>query len=224
MPAELPLHDVSGHLVTEIGARRVLIDTGSPFTFGRGGELEVGGRTVGVGEGIPEVDIGIIHEHVDPSIDVVLGTDVLRTLPVLLDLPGGAARIGGEPELDGARVETQLRMGVPVVPLLYGRRTVPAVLDTGAPVSYMDPTIPGRREPDGEAEDFYPLVGTFTTKLYRASVSCGGRTVDTEFGVLPPMLSSAMGLLGARWILGTAFFRAGPVLLELGKGAITVSP
>jgi hypothetical protein len=55
--------------------------------------------------------------------------------------------------------------------------------------------------PDSSETDFYPLVGPFTTPLYRLDVSVGGRPFSGRFGVLPAQLASVLQL-GERWILG----------------------
>ena len=220
---DLPLQTLAGHLVVDLHGRHALIDTGSPVTFGTGGPLELLSRRFDVSEGTLGVDIATIRRHVSDEIDLVLGTDVLREFAVLLDMPQGKFRAGVELTIDGAFVEAPLTMGVPIVPMVHDGRQLRAVLDTGAPVSYMDPAAAAGREPDGEVEDFYPMIGGFTTKLYGATVTCGGRTITTPFGVLPPLLAASLSLIGVSWIIGTDFFREGPVLLDLGRGAMTVA-
>ena len=211
-----PLLDVKRHLVIEVSGLTVLFDTGSPISVGQRGLLRLAGRTWEPAAGESPV-LAQIGAWLGRPLDWLVGVDILATVPILVDGPGRRVTFGATPhEGTGAELALDLRYSVPGVAIRHEGVTVDAFLDTGAPVSYATPGAVTGREPDSSETDFYPLVGPFTTPLYRLHVSVGGRPFTGRFGVLPVQLASLLQLIGERWILGSDYFWSRRLLLDLG--------
>jgi hypothetical protein len=116
--------------------------------------------------------------------------------------------------------------GIPCVTVVADaadkRREVRALLDTGAPICYAPAEFVEGLAPHGEATDFYPGLGTFTTHLYYAHIEALGVAQQITVGVLPPMLAVALSLLGPdTWILGRHFFDGRHLHVDMPSGRIT---
>lgn len=217
------LEPVPGHLMIRVQDRAVLLDTGSPHSLGTEPEITLAGRRWR----LLRDELGLmsrIGAALDHPVDALLGTDVLRGLPLLLDGPASHVTFGVATPPAGSVIPLTLPCGVPELILEHDAASVPAFLDTGAPLSYTTPEAVGGRAPDGTAVDFHPLVGSFTAPFYRLDVTVGGRPHRGRFAVLPAQLAPLRQMIGTRWILGGEFFRERRVLLDLdGKVAIDVT-
>lgn len=209
-----PLLDVKRHLVIVVGGLTALLDTGAPTSVGRRGLLQLAGRTWE-----PAADSAVLAQisaWLGRQVDWLVGVDILSTVPVLVDGPARRVTFGARPSGGaGAKLALDLREAVPQVTIRHGEATAQAFLDTGAPVSYAAPGAVRGRQPDSSETDFYPLVGPFTTPLYRLDVSVGGRPFSGKFGVLPAQLASVLQLIGERWILGSDYFWSRRLHLDL---------
>jgi hypothetical protein len=209
-----PLLDVKRHLVIVVGGLTALLDTGSPASIGRRGLLQLADRTWEPTAADSPV-LAQISAWLGRQVDWLVGLDILATTPVLVEGPARSVTFGAN-EQAGVPLALDLRYAVPEVSIRHAEATASAFLDTGAPVSYAAPGAVRGRRPEASETDFYPLVGPFTTPLYRLEVSVGGRPFSGRFGVLPAQLASALQQIGERWILGSDFFWKRRLLLDLG--------
>ena len=216
------LEPVLGHLVIRVDGRAVLLDTGSPCSYGTVPALTLAGRTWQLrAEPVLMERIGTVFGH---RVDVLLGTDVLGAVPLLVDGPGGRVVFGMAVSTGRPVIPLALPCGVPEVTLVHESASAVAFLDTGAPLSYATPDAVAGRAPDGHAEDFHPLVGSFTVPTYQLEVTVGARPFGARFGVLPEQLAPLRQTVGERWILGVEFFRERLLLLDLaGKVAVDMT-
>ena len=209
-----PLLDVRRHLVIVAGGLTALLDTGSPTSIGRRGLFRLAGRTWEPTAADSPV-LAQISAWLARPVDWLVGVDILATTPVLVDGPAKRVTFGAT-ERAGVQLALDLRYAVPEIAIRHADATADAFLDTGAPVSYAAPGAVRGCRPDSSDTDFCPLVGPFTTPLYRLDVSVGGRTFSGRFGVLPAQLASMLQVIGERWILGSDFFWNRRLLLDLG--------
>jgi hypothetical protein len=210
-----PLLDVKRHLVVVVGGLTALLDTGSPASIGRRGVLRLADRSWEPAADSPV--LAQISAWLDRQVDWLVGVDILSTMPVLVDGRARCVTFGAKSrERGGVELALDLRYAVPEVTIRHADGTADAFLDTGARVSYAAPGAVQGRQPDSSETDFYPLVGPFTTPVYRLDVSVGGRPFRGRFGVLPAQLASVLHLIGERWILGTEYFWDRRLLLDLG--------
>ena len=96
-----------------------------------------------------------------------------------------------------------------------------ALFDTGATLSYIEPGLVRGLglDPIGEATDFYPGYGAWTTDIWRLPITLGGVDLDLRFGILPE------DLFGRSFsIIGNEAFADREVVIELGtRSCLTLS-
>jgi hypothetical protein len=225
MPGPLlaPFDLVAGHILTRVRDRRVLLDTGSPATFGRCDRLRLLGDEQPVSPGILGFTVDAVVEHirqlpgVSPQFDfdLLLGTDLLWGHRIVLDFAARLLRMDPAAGL-ASRPPGAVRNRFIVEDLLVWGAPVRAVIDTGAPVSYLATSLSGGFRPAGRARDFFHGEGDFEVPLRRGRAVFRGREVEVSFAEPPASVAMAMRLLGVDAIVGTDLLeQMGVVVLEL---------
>jgi hypothetical protein len=212
-----PLALVGGVPVFTCGGRRVVLDTGSPVSFGHG-PLPLLGRDHDLPSAFGPVSMDDISRAVGAPVDALVGADILAKYQWLVDVGEGRLVVSrGEVPCDGVTLRTPSVGGVPTADVILGGRQGRAVLDTGARLSYAGAAdVSGT--PVGRERDFNPLLGVFETDVYRARVEIAGLSVDARVGVMPPALQQVLALVGARWIVGMDVLGQAAFVLDLGHG------
>jgi hypothetical protein len=187
-----------------------LIDTGSPISMPA-----------------PEEAIRAVH----PDLRRLVGMDELSRGPLIIDWTDGLVRQPADPsEIDTpvATAPLTLMMGIPSIEIRHARRAADrdqpsmALIDTGAPISYAPRQAVEGLMPVGEASDFLPMFGEFTTPLHRVRIEALGEERTILVGVLPPLFEAALGMLSdAPWILGAEFLQGRRYCLHVEKGCFT---
>jgi hypothetical protein len=216
------LEIVRDHMLMRVSGGLALIDTGSPVSIGRGRPLVIQRR-----EWVPSTAnasaLDTIREHLGISVDWLIGYDILNAHRMLLDWQARAVHVGraGTRRI-ASRFPIEMVMGIPVINALHNGRTIRAVVDSGAALSYAPPSVVHGLPDAGEYTDFYPGVGAFTTPTWSARVRLGERDVALRVGVLPETLQLLFGmLLGPDgWIIGSDFFRDRAILLDYRWGHV----
>lgn len=224
-----PIIFFRGHALLPLGPYLMLIATGSPMTFHRESSLELAGRLFSVGDGWKQLGIGIdcLSDMLEHPITTLLGMDILSQFEMVIDYPNATISLYADdlpsdsfPFGDVCCHPLQLRHQVPVVAMEVAGRLVPAFLDTGSAYSYVPEALTMGQEAVGEAEDFYPLYGCFSTLLYDLPTHLGNTAFRATYGNLPSMLAPMMPLMGANSILGYDFFRQHKVWLSPSRGGL----
>ena len=92
-----------------------------------------------------------------------------------------------------------------------------ALLDTGAELSYIEPTLLDEQDnPAGTQTDFFPGYGELTTKVYEKEILFGGIPFKLKFGVLPVDLFG-----GSLTTIGNEVINDHECLIELGLNRVT---
>lgn len=217
--------------VLHIGTARVLFDTGVPTSFGvlpesAGPALAtlLGDPTVRLPKSYASVTPAQISAHLGAPIDAVLGTDLIARAYWLLEPDRGRAVVSLDPlQVDGPTMMAPLTMGVPTMRVRVGGRDGLAFIDTGAGVSYMDGALAATYPVVDTVHDFFPLIGEFDTDVRMVEAEFSGLRFRGRFGVLPPLLETALSMAGAQWILGAELLRQVPLVFRLGQGIIQVA-
>ncbi len=201
--------DYNNYLVINLNGYNVLIDSGSPDSFGDIHEITLLNRkyyikknlrsTLGISELVPYIG----------NIDALLGGDILNQLHYEINLSKGIFAVSDEPIIpdDAFELPVTYFSNIPVIQFNVGGNNVRAFFDTGAPVSYVSPDIASGYEPVDRAEDFYPLYGIFTTDIYEIPVEINGTKDIYRFGILPNRVRSALKVFGVNNILGHDYLR-----------------
>ena len=219
-----PLEIFEDHPIARIDGKRCLVDTGSPVSIGEQPIWLLGAQHA-LQRSVMGLTAAGVSEMVGTPIDALLGADVLHAGPFLVDWNHGTIAFSRTPiPFEGAAVPTRRVMGIPIVTFRHGGEPVSGFLDSGAKLSYMPAERAAGLPSDGEAEDFYPGFGRFTTDTVRAPVELGGFPFEARFGVLPDMLAMTLGLAGVSWILGSDAFKRFRVLVDLAASQVAVAP
>lgn len=193
----------NGIPVAEIDGRRILIDTGSPISVGNDPLLRIGGRTHRVANTFLGMTVDELCKDTGTSIDVLLGNDILARYYVLLDMEGESFAISPLPAFgDGICRRFSFDYRVPLITVHVEQARIPMFFDTGAQLSYVSTTLTDSRSAEGVAEDFYPGIGRFSTKIFTLQTELDGNQHRMRFGILPAALQASMVAGGAQGILG----------------------
>ena len=223
-PVHAPFDFVAGHVVAALDGRRVLVDTGSPVTFGHGEHLRLVDGAHPIATGVLGFTVETAAEHIrklpgvapDFGVDVLLGTDLLWGHQLHLDFPSRMLRIAPATARDGtSRCSGRTRFLVEDLVVWGGRRAL-ALVDTGAPVSYLSTQYTEGIPVAGWARDFFHGGGDFQVPLRIVPGSFRGCAVEVAFAEPPVSVWMAMRLLGVQAIVGTDLLeQLGSVDLDL---------
>jgi hypothetical protein len=196
---------VNGHLLTEIGQDRVLIDTGSPISVGNRSSLELLGREHPLKPAYEGATVDGIGSLVGTLITVLLGSDIMARYDLRIDLDAGEIEFS-EVELQVGPDALQLDFfqWVPIVAATVGGTTQRFFFDTGAKLSYLHSSLAGSLKPVGSDRDFLPGFGEFVVNVVEQAVVLGTRECRLRFGTLPRLLEMSLLLAGVQGILGSA--------------------
>jgi len=194
---------VDGHLVAEAGGR-FLLDTGSPMSFARTGEVVWAGRDHEVATNLLGLDSPELSDLVGTPLDGLLGGDVLGESPFTVDLERGTCFFDETPtDRDGIELQLRLVLGVPFASLEFDGLPTATCIDTGAKLSYLERGRLAGTEVVGEADDFYPGLGAFRTAIHEVPVRIAASMLTLRIGELPDALAVQLSMLGLAAILGT---------------------
>ncbi len=203
MSLNLDFELIHGHIVALAEAGRLLVDTGSPASFGRPGAFA--GLHEGAAPPASYMGVGIeaVAGFVGAPLDGLLGMDLIRRRGGFT-VDWNARKLSLQAvEPGGVAVRAPWLLGCPVVPLVLGGRTVNAVIDTGAFISYAARGLTEDTPACGQVEDFHPFLGRFTTSLHTLTVSLAGLEGPHTFGAAPASVAAMLAPFGAEVVLGT---------------------
>lgn len=222
-PVLAPFELVAGHVVAALDGRRVLVDTGSPVTFGRGERLSISGGDHPIATGVLGFTVETAAEHIrklpgvapDFDVDVLLGTDLLWGHALELDFAARRLCISPIARRDGTAC-CGSRGRFLIEDLTVGGQGLLALVDTGAPVSYLSTRHTEGFPVSGWARDFFHGGGDFQVPLRVVRSTFRGRRADAEFAEPPVSVWMSMRLLGVQAIIGTDLLEPfGTIVLEL---------
>ena len=213
---------VRGHiLITDDRGTRVLLDTGSPISFHSGGAIVLGGESFSVPTSLMGTDAAYVSENVGAQVDGLVGMDILGG-GVLIDVPAGQVTVGESTE---GRTRVPSRsffgkiLGYLAADMVIRGSRVRALIDTGAPTSYVIPSVTeGLTEVD-TVTDFNPMVkgGTFSTPVFEMPASFAGKEFTMRAGHLPESLRTMLSMLGVTGVIGMELLRHQPILIADGS-------
>lgn len=207
-----------GHILfTDDNGARLLVDTGSPLSFSSKGNISLCGDTVIVPTSILNVDDDYISEKVELKTDGLVGMDIIGKHGLLIDVPGGSLIFGYSSE-GMVRIPSSITMGYVCMAMKLRDYNANVILDTGAPISYVSPSVTEGLVPYGSVTDFNPFVpgDTFRTELYEFPSEFAGESLSVSAGHLPPMIQTMISLLGADGVFGMAILGRRKVLISDG--------
>lgn len=214
---------VDGHLILDCDGKRLLVDTGAPSTIYPETSLLFAGRHhPAVGDYLG-ISLEEISGHVGTHLDGLIGADALADYDTVIDPARNEVRVyEGDHDLDGTRLALDCSMIVPILEASISGEPVKVIFDTGAKLSYLDRHLVEAFPPAGAREDFFPGLGTFESDTFETPITLGDHTVTITAGALTTIPAMALGLVGARGILGSALFDHFVVGYSPRRGLLTL--
>lgn len=211
----------NGHILAEIGAERCLIDTGAVKSFGDIRELLLGGKRFRLQHDYFGHDVSEIEKLIGTRISVLIGADILSTFDTVIDLAEGSVTFSKTPlQFSGVRIPARYFQGIPIVVGTIGNREVNLFLDSGAKLSFLEPSVVSTYPSIGEDTDFFPGFGEFKTQVYRVPLTLSAGHVELAVGTLPNVLQMTLSLANANGIIGSDLFDEFAVCLSAGTGGV----
>ncbi len=201
---EYSIEIVDNHIIVVINGIRVLIDTGSPSSLSDGSVLTLLGNNYNnFTDNLQGFTIDDLNNFINARVNILLGEDVLRNINFFVDWDNRRILFSIEPfQQQGTFIPLNFFMGIPIVELEINNERFNVFLDSGAKVSYLNQELTDNYEQIGEAEDFYPGFGNFTTNIYKVPVRLGNTEIIIRAGNLPNILQYTLHMANCRGILG----------------------
>jgi len=208
MTDQYPFELSRGHIVAEINGVNVLLDTGSPLSFGDCGSLVLTGNEHRISRGSVGVSIDHIREFVGADVGAILGGDLLAGARVEIcwyerQVVFSDKQDDMQPSLS---THMALLMGVPVVEIGMSGTRGTAFVDTGATLSYVVTEHTNGLKSSGREHDFHPSIGEFDTEVFELALELCGVEFQLRVGTLPLQLALLLNLTGTSAILGNDLF------------------
>lgn len=211
---DIDLYD--GHLIINNDGQKVLVDTGSPVTIGSSDKFMFMDQEYNCIRALMGHDINDIAEMMGYHIDVLMGMDVIGKYKMLTDYKSKKVTFSSEDiPFEPICTAPIIREGEPVCVILRIKgNDVKLALDTGAKISYIAETYTSGETAIEVLEDFYPMIGQFTTPIYAMEASIGGQSFPVKFGKLPKLIALPLQMVGIEGIIGYDLFSKYKVLLD----------
>jgi len=191
----------NGLIVIPVDGKNMLVDTGAPTT---------------VYDSYLGVSVKELNVLSGTTFDGILGMDQLSKSTLQLTRNTIAIDEPMIPTLNEG-VEMSDIMSVPTIEVEINGVICTALFDTGATSTYISTDMAITDKPMGEIEDFYPMLGKFTSPLYKGQLSLAKQCIDMPLGSLPPELSLMLKTMGVSAILGIDILEHNSITLDFVK-------
>jgi len=215
------LLDDDRYLLVQVDGRKVLLDTGCPWTVKMPGGpdgLNLLGQHINLkpmpmSRAFLEEGIDLLNVH----FDALVGMDVLGKMAWTFDQRAHTAMATtGVPDEDGVSwVPLDALNGPPICKLDDGSE---AIVDTGAHYSYGIGPVPRTAKVVGEFEDWSILWGAVHSPLWEDTLQIGGQRILVRFGKLPSKAESTLAWMRTGWIIGADLLRQFIVTMDFPHG------
>lgn len=166
--------------------RKVIVDTGSPISFSDVNCIRF------LNDQYHRSNhplLSMIQKYLSSQISGLIGMDILNQYDLSFIYDRSLGRWIVKPWQDktseGDRFDVEYYSGVPVVEAYVDGKRGKFFLDTGATISFLRKGWINHQPYIGEAEDFFPTLGIFSTDLYRCQLQFANREFSDSMGVMP---------------------------------------
>ena len=211
MLTKCPIRTVNNHIILDNG-QNILVDTGSPVSFHKSGNLVLGDTRINVFSSLPMLSTEFLSEKIGCQIDGLIGMDLMNKVPTSIRLNDGILVYD-----DDASYSIQFQMsplpimanGLLAIRMSVNHKEVKMVVDTGAQISYIREEFISGLELDKTMDDFSPYNSSFKTDTYicETDTLIGHATFPQRFGIPPKEILSILDLFQADGIIGIDLFR-----------------
>ena len=216
---------VEGHLLISDNGNTILVDTGSPITVHSETNLNFLNRDFRVHTSIMGNGISDLSNLAGISFTTLLGMDILSQYRVVFDYKNQRITFltEDEPRLEGTSDPLIDVMGSKALRINMNGQPLTMVIDTGAPLSYVDTAVTENLDPVGEKEDFHPIAGRYTTRIYKLEAEIDDKKFTGTYGNLPSMMGMSLKLGGIDGVVGYDFFQSFKVMLDLKNDSAIIT-
>ena len=217
------LKQPDGHLVIDVEGEQVLIDSGAPTSVGDQPEWTFMDQMFPLIKNYMGVTTEFLSQQIDTPIDILLGSDILKTTSFMVDTRGEIVVFDPEePTKGGVKVPLSFSMSIPMINVILDGNPILMFLDTGAKISYLKKELVSTIEQVGTANDFYPGYGEFKTPVFRVPMIISGEEITLSCGVLPQLLEFTLLLGGSSGIIGTELMKEYKILFSYQKNEVSL--
>lgn len=214
----MEIQEVSGHLILETASGRYVVDTGSPTSFARGGNINFASRTVEVStSAMGMLDADTLSGYIGSEVDGLIGMDVLGDYRLTFSQNRLIVEDSDNLEDGFVALPTDSFMGIPVVAGNIDGHEIRVFVDSGAKISYLSPNLIANLPIAENVRDFYPGMGEFDVDVSIASCTLAGLPLQARFGRLPTLLQMTLMMGGVNGILGNDLFSKYDVCINHGQ-------
>lgn len=217
---------VDGHLLISDNGNTILVDTGSPLTLHKEDTLSFLGREFAVRTSLMGDGISSLCRLSGIEFTTLLGMDILSQYRVVFDYENNQITFltDEEPGIEGTSVPlVNVMGGVKAVRVLISGQPLTMAIDTGAPLSYVDPMVTDGLEQVGMKEDFHPMAGRYTTPVFQLDAELGGKRFAGSYGNLPTMMGLSLRLGGLDGVIGYDFFRSFKIQFDFRNSLLVIA-
>ena len=209
MLLEYTIKLVHNHILIDDG-QKLILDTGSPLSFHKYGKISIEENTIAVSQSLPGINSSYLTNNIGCEIHGLLGMDILKQHPVLISLKDGFMFFDDD-NFDNTFLSannSQKMGGLIGVEIILNGRKARMIVDSGAPISYVNNSYTNGTKSKYIKSDFSPYIGKFQTVIYDCAVDLlVNQKCIMEFGSPPPVLKTMLRQLNVDGILGVELFK-----------------
>lgn len=223
-----PVEIFDGHVLLNLDGQVLLLDSGSPESFGNFCTLDIAGKSFSLFESAALTDQ--VSKLVGKTIDALIGNGVLNRFCVHYDY--AAAQVSfydhspefsaqyREAALLNSSQELQDYHQIPQFELLVDKKPYVCLFDSGAKISYIQrDCIDNESNYEEVVDDFHLSCGKFTTKCRNFSASVADAEFALKLGNLPLHIEQMLGSQ-MHCILGYDLLRQFEVVIDPFKARL----
>ena len=189
------------HLVTDLNGHLMLIDTGSPTSFGEA-SITWDGEEKDLRDSPLGFSCETLRKHVGLGLKGLIGCDLLFKRGLLIDIPNGKLTLQDETARNDESIPLESIMGVPMVTTDIAGEATKVAIDTGAMQSFVRDHSAEGLSRVGTVDDFLPTGGEFTAELVEMQAVIGATHHAIKPAVMPSVLETLLSLMSINGIIG----------------------
>ena len=203
----LPLTTSNGHFIVTIDDKNYILDTGSPVSYSFADKTSFvlfGDKHLTF---LPFPLKGVkeeIEDLVHMPIDGIIGLSTMKELKRMeISKEEGYVKFGGEDtSASSYSLPLEDNYGVLTIGLKVNGKDTRVILDTGARIDYMDPSLLDTSNAISHERDYNPILGHFEVDGYKTTYGIGDQEVEAITYGATDMLKNYVLSVGIRGVSG----------------------
>ena len=181
----LPLTTSNGHFIVTIDDKNYILDTGSPVSYSFADKTSFvlfGDKHLTF---LPFPLKGVqkeIEELVSMPVHGIIGLNTMKELKRMeISKDKGYVKFGGDSvsDITGYSIPFEETNGVLTIGIKVNSKDTRVILDTGARIDYMDPSLLDTSNIISHESDYNPILGHFEVEGYKTTYGIGDMKIET---------------------------------------------